>query len=335
MERILPRGILKSSPDTFVVQERVVGVDGTSRLVPLADDLEDEKTTINRWDSSFPLTIFELTKSRWSTEDALREVAEQFRTSFELVRCTGLKDKFALTAQLISVRGSYRPCFRHESMALRQVGGAHRLERHLANHFSILILTDAVSIDLSPARRFPNLYGPQRMGRPGSEQIGRHLFEGDFTKASEMILASPNRRKLEQAQALGKCSQTEALFHKSFRFSLAFELEKWQSWLWNQLLNELVVQSGGGLESLPERLPIWSARPDVVAQYRHLWDPKIGPTKWALELARPFLRPTTIVPGGLEALRKPRGWELNFDLPSGAYATEMLAYVFQLEERHL
>lgn len=324
--KMLPRGILKSSPDMFVVQE-VVGE--PPEPVPLADE-----TLIRGWDRHSSITIFELTKSGWSTEDALREVARQLRTSFEFVKSTGLKDKHALTSQRIAVRGMFHPSFFHRQIFLRQVGGASHLERHKANHFNILIISDADSIDIGPARCFPNFFGPQRLGQPGSEQIGRLLFEGQYEKATEVAMQTPNRKKLESASLLGKCSPAEALFHPAFRFALRFELEKWQSFLWNQLLGELVGR--GGISELPERLPMWSASPETVQLYRHLWNPgRIHSMDWALKLSSPFLRPTIVEPGNLRAESKPAGYEVNFDLPPGCYATVLLSRVFQLEERRL
>ena len=324
--KILPRGDIKSSPDTFVVQE-VVG--SPPELVPLADE-----TSIRGWDRHSSVTIFELTKSGWSTEDALREVARQLRTSFEFVKSTGLKDKHALTSQRIAVRGMFHPFFRHRQMFLRQVEGASRLERHQANHFNILIISDADSIDIGPARCFPNFFGPQRLGQPNSEQVGRLLFEGQYEKAAVIAMQTPSRRTLESAASANGCSLAEALFSPVFRFALRFELEKWQSFLWNELLRQLVARDG--VSGLPERLPMWSSDSDVIRLYQHIWNPeRVRSMEWALRLAGPFSRPTIIKPNGLHAERKPAGWEINFDLPPGCYATVLLAQVFELEERHL
>jgi tRNA(Glu) U13 pseudouridine synthase TruD len=320
----LPRGIIKSTTDSFVVQE----VDPDGNYVPLSDE-----TLIRPWDGESKISVFELTKEGWSTEDATREVARQFRTDFNCVDTTGLKDKFALTSQRIGVRGNYNPFFRHRRIFLRHIGGAERLARHNGNHFSILVATDAQSIKLENASRFPNFFGPQRMGAEGSERIGRLLFEGKFTDAVEAVMMSPSRKRLEMAMDHERCSASEALFKRSFSFALKFELEKWQSVLWNALLTKLVTERG--LDGVPRTLPMWSSRPDVVEMYRPFWcPPKLGATTWATALARPFLRPTIITPSNLSVSQKPAGWELTFDLPPGSYATVLLSQLFQWEEVH-
>jgi len=326
----LPRGVYKCEPGDFVVQEVAYDADGRPEAVPIA-----EETEVKGWDHRSPVTIFELTKSGWSTEDALREVARQFRTSFSCVTCSGLKDKQAITSQKIAVVGNFRPRFASNRIKLQQLWGAYRLRPHLANRFSIFIRTEAESINLEAAREFPNYFGPQRLGGTGTEHIGRLLFEGRPTEAADITMQSPGRRKLEAARALAGTSLAEALFHPTYRFSLRFELQKWQSYLWNQLLEQLIQECGIG--QLPSTLPTWSADPCVAQIYRDFWEPEQSPSamEWAMRLAPSFKRTTVIAPSALSAERKPKGWEVNFDLPPGCYATVMLGQVFELEEQRL
>ncbi len=320
----LPRGIIKSTTDSFVVQE--INPDGS--YVPLADE-----TLVRPWDGESAVTVFEVTKEGWTTEDARRLVARQLRTSLNCIGRLGLKDKHALTSQRMWVEGRYYPFFRHDRVFLRHIGGAGRLAKHQGNHFSVLVLTDATSVPLKNVVRLPNFFGPQRMGAEGSERIGRFLFEGKFAEAVDAVMASPSRRQLEVAASVGKRSLQEALFHPEFAFSLEFALEKWQSVLWNTLFAQLVDDRG--LEGVPAELPMWSSRPDIVELYRPFWcPPKLGATTWASKLAPPFMRRTVIEPKNLSASPKPQGWELMFDLPPGVYATVLLSQLFQWEEVH-
>lgn len=320
----LPRGIVKRTTTDFVVQE----IDPSGELVPLLDE-----TAIRRWDGTSPITLFEMTKEGLDTEAARRIIARQLRTSFDCVESTGLKDKRALTSQRIRVEGNYNPFFRHRNIFLRTIGGAERQAKHRGNHFSILVVTDAERITLGNAVQIPNYFGPQRMGAEGSWGIGRYLFEGRNGEAVNAVMASPSRRNLELAAWAGKCSLQEALFHPRFGFSLKFELGKWQSYLWNGLLAEMIRKYG--LDGIPRVLPMWSSRPDVVELYRPFWcPPKLGATTWTKNIAKSFLRPTVIRPENLVATRKPEGWELTFDLPPGVYATVLLSQIFDWEEVH-
>ena len=323
----LPKGVLKMTPGDFVVQEIVRSE--PPRAVSFCDE-----SIILGWDGHSAVTVFSLSKCRWSTEDAVNEVARQLGVSFRDISYHGLKDKHADTTQLIGVAGKFRPSFSHRDIRLVQLYGQnHPLRRggHWGNRFNILIRSHATKLDLAAAEATPNLFGPQRLGREGTEQVGRLLLEGKNEEAVQLMLSNPaGESTLRRAKELSGGSWGDALSHPSFDFSFRFEIQKWQSYLWNKLLQEQMEELG---ENLPDRLPMWNLSAGVSDMYRHLWDPvrsQLDPR--AVNALVYQERSTMIRPIDFRAVREETGWRFTFDLLPGAYATVVLSRLFDLEE---
>ena len=327
MSNNLPVGVLKGTPESFVVKEIIRG------NPPQAVEFYDE-SFIWEWDRELPVTIFALSKRRWNTADAVEEAARQLDVSVKDISFYGLKDKHARTSQHIGVQGNFRPSFSHPEISLAQQGGQRfplRIGDIVGNRFEIFIASTADDLDFAAARAVPNFFGPQRLGRPGAEEIGRFLLEGDYDEAIRLIRLNPeSEKKLFRAKELVGGSWFEALFHPSFEFSFNFEVHKWQSHLWNKLLQEKKEKLGN---SLPDRLLMWNTSQEVSEMYQHLWAPTQLDSK-VVNALQIHPRPTMLRPKDFKYERKTTGWKFNFDLPPGAYATTVLAQLFKLEERH-
>ncbi len=311
-----PKGILKATPECFVVQE-LTGPNATP--VPLHSE-----TAIYGPNGTAPVTIFHLVKRDVSTDDAMREVARQLRVNHEAVTNHGLKDRHAVTAQNVGVYGDFQPTFSHTHMTLRQVRTADRPLSpggHRGNRFNILILSDVKEIDVSRLNEVPNVFGHQRFGTPMGYEVGRLLLEGNFTKAADVERRYGSGLIDRIGSRVG--SWEEAFFAPAFLRETEFRIMQWQSHLWNTLLQKV--------NYLPERLPMWSL--ENRRTYEFLWSPeRLEPR--ALKLLHPFVRKTTIQPKNLTVEREPMGWRFRFDLPPGAYATVVLSQVFDLQEKH-
>lgn len=326
----LPAGVLKATPEDFVVQE-IVRSD-PPRAVSFCDE-----SLILGWDGQSAVTVFSLSKVRWNTEDAVREVARQLHVSFDQIVFQGIKDKQARTSQLISVQGKFRPRFSHRDIYLVQLYGENVPLRRgglYGNRFNILIRSNATKLNLAAAAAVPNLFGHQRLGREGTEQAGRLLLEGENEEAIMLMLDnSASEDKLRRAKESAGGTWDDALSHPDFEFSFRFEIKKWQSFLWNQLLQEQMERLG---DNLPERLPMWNTSARVSQMYKHLWDPDCSKLDHhALRALDIQERPTMVRPENFQAEREELGWRFNFDLFPGAYATVVLAQLFNLEERHM
>lgn len=328
----LPVGVLKATPEDFIVQE-LVG--NPPSAVPFT-----ETTVIQGWDGHSVITVFRMSKRRWETQAAVIEVARQLGVSFDAISFHGIKDKHACTSQLVGVRGQFRPVFSDPDISLGQFtaqeNGSVELDKYnklrrggnWGNRFDILIRSTATELDLAAAVAVPNMFGLQRFGRPGTEQIGRLLLEGKSQEAIKLLLTTPSKKAFLKAKKLAGGSDEGALSHPDFKFSFGFEIQKWQSYLWNKLLQEKVKELGDGV---PAKLPLWNSNEQVSKMYRHLWNPSRLNQK-VLRLVAMSERPTIVRPANFQAKREALGWRFIFDLPSGAYATVVLSQLFKLEE---
>ena len=312
-----PKGILKTYPSSFVVQELIK----PNLPVPVYD-----QSWVQGWQGD-PVTTFELTKIGVSHQDAMWEVARQLGVSRSNVSDHGIKDKFAYTSQLVGVSGQFGGNFSHSNIFLVQKEGRKvslRPGGHAGNRFGIRIISDASSLDLGAAESFLNLFGPQRFGEPGQEQVGLALLDGDYDRAGEVMMNSRNASKIEPIFRRKK-SWKEAILDPAFNFDFGFEVVRWQSYLWNQLVLSLPRSE------LPHSLPVWSLEPDVRSLYRRLWDPR-KLDEHAVKKLHQFTRRTVVQPTNFQAERGVLGWDFWFDLPPGSYATVLLAQLFDLDE---
>lgn len=324
----LPDGVLKVTPETFIVQEL------TKSNPPRAVEFY-EQSLIRGWEGD-NFTIFGMSKRRQSNEEALKEVGRQLDVSVRDLSVHGRKDKHACTSQHIGVRGDFLPDFSHPDISLVQLYGQyHKLmhDGHWGNRFQIFIFSAADKLDLSAAMAVPNLYGPQRVGWvPGQEQVGRLFLEGNPEAAIKLLFSfnRESKRKFLRAKQLAGGSWEEALSHPEFEETLTFEIQRWQSYLWNQLLKEKKEKLGAGL---PDLLPLWNQSREVSQMYKHLWDPS-QLNQRALDFTVRHNRPTIFRPVGFHAEYDADaiGWNFNFDLRGGVYATELLLQLFNLEE---
>lgn len=328
---VLPVGAIKGQPSDFVVQELVRSVGDGSLPVAIPSEFPFSPSQVNGQDGRH--TVFVLQKRGVETSEALREVARQLGVRLDQISFHGIKDKNAVTAQLIAVEGPFNPRFEHPQIRLLQMWGQNErlpISAHCGNRFNILVRTSAepdhekVSRVQNGTQGILNLYGPQRTGKPGSEQLGRLLWEGDYNAAIDILLRDRFEKDFQTALKRGQ-DPVEALFDRRV-FDLVFTLQKWQSWLWNKLAQEL-VHTGAA----PEVLPFWSAQSDVRRMYQHLWNPESLEPKMT-DLSHSHQRRLWIYPNHFYAQRVSEGWRFQFDLEPGAYATVVLSEFFALRD---
>ena len=318
----LPRGVIKSSPDKFMVQEIVTNGGGKPFVVPFC-----RKSNIRGKNHDAPVTLFELTKSGWAHESAIRLVANHLNVELSAISGHGMKDRHALTSQRLGVAGEFAPQFDHDTMWLRQVGSAPKALRrggNAGNRFHIFVASDARKIDHELLAEVPNYFGVQRIGSKWECEIGKMLLEGDYIAAAQRLaaLVMPAAKVYRNAMASTK-NWKSAWLHTSMQFQFDFLVQKWQSFLWNKLLEECLTLM------LPEALPMWS--PEWSELYSGLWSPGVLDAE-ALARLRSFERSTIIKPGNMMFRREPHGWWFEFNLQPGAYATVVLGRVFDLAE---
>jgi tRNA(Glu) U13 pseudouridine synthase TruD len=318
----LPIGKLKTTPDDFVVQE-LIG--NPPVAVPFSD-----KTIIQGWNGRSAVTVFEMSKRDWETQTAVREVARQFGVTDGDISQHGIKDKRACTTSRIGVQGEFRPNFSHQDINLVQLYGQNarlRTGGNWGNRFNILVRSSATALDLAPAQAFPNLYGEQRTGKKGTEQVGRLLLEGKYQQAIELLHYS-SKKMLFRAQKLAGGTLEGALFHPTFYKCFSYEIQKWRSYLWNELLAEKVDELGEDRLSLT--FPMWDTSDRVYEMYQHLYDPSYLDPE-VMRMIGNTERASIVRPVNLQAKREELGWRFTFDLPAGSFATVFLARLFDLK----
>ena len=173
---------------------------------------------------SGPYTLILVKKMGMTTEDAVKIIAEKFGIGKRLVGYAGLKDKFAITEQYMTVKKDIIS-FREENMEISVIG---KTDRHISvgdlicNEFEITlhnvrntkkIIGNIKKIEKSWLRNF---FGPQRFSK-NNHIIGGLLAKKEFEKAEKLLF-----RKIESVP----------------KERLKFYLHAYQSCLFNRKLKK-------------------------------------------------------------------------------------------------
>ncbi|MDI9644991.1 MAG: tRNA pseudouridine(13) synthase TruD [Candidatus Verstraetearchaeota archaeon] len=187
-ERIPLAGRLRQTPEDFVVEE----ISPEGELVNL--DLE----ALDRGSGGFTLAV--LSKR---SRDLMPVISLLEKRLGARVGYAGIKDRVALTSQLISVGrdpSSWDPPTDIPGVKIKVVGQSRYPVVPgdlLGNRFTITARSippgSATERALSPPDWIPNYFGHQRFGtsRPNTHRVGRLLLKGDFEGAVREFLASP------------------------------------------------------------------------------------------------------------------------------------------------
>lgn len=317
-----PRGEIKFDPSSFVVQELVL-TRGCQSVVPLFKD-----SCLSGWNGVAPVTLFHLTKTGFSTEQAMEYIARTLQIRKGALSYYGLKDRHAVTSQHFGIEGAFQPKFRHSALHIHQVDICnHRLNigGNAGNRFTIEVMTGAESIDTTSLDCVPNKFGVQRIASRQDGEVGRLLLEGNFSGAAKALhQRHSDFQRIAQIHAHTK-NWEGAWKSPSMEFSFNFHVLKWRSWLWNELLKNERDE-----EPVPDRLPMWA--PEHHWLYKEIWEPKNLNEEIAARMHR-FDRATFVHPQNIKVERIRIGWRVCFDLPSGAYATTALSQLFELVEQ--
>jgi len=272
-----------------------------------------------------PFALYRLVKWDIGTIEAVRCLAGRWKLARAAVSFGGLKDRHALTEQVISVRGGPERGFEGSSFRVEFLGRSRDPITRAsfdANRFEITVRDLDAPPDPEPVRRWglPNYFDDQRFGSlrgTGGDFIGRALVRGDNEKALRLAIASPapgDRRKSRELKAALRdrwgdwkglkgalppgVERTIAgyLADHPGAFGFAFELldenlrilyvSAYQSWLWNRALARIV-------RSLPDTYEV------AYAAGRHAFYRSIDPARHdrLAELSIPLVTPTQAFEG--------------------------------------
>ena len=221
--------------------ERYLGLDGWAHDSPgiggllkvrIEDFRVEEVSSTPALDKKGRFTVVRATLHNWETNRYLRRLAGACGISRKRIFSSGLKDKRAVTTQLLVIDA---PRHKIESVEipdteLEILGRTHQkvgMSDHDGNRFTITVRgccdVDGSPLDAKEAMRrvldiregmaerlgddaFPNWIGPQRFGatRPVTPKVGRAVVQGDFEKAVDMYLGMPGTRMTDEVSAFRK-----------------------------------------------------------------------------------------------------------------------------------
>ncbi|MHC4222676.1 MAG: tRNA pseudouridine(13) synthase TruD [Planctomycetota bacterium] len=183
---------VKQRPEDFRVEE-------VTRLVPGAEGIH---------------TLYRLEKSGIDTRQALRVVERDWSLRRGDVQSAGLKDRYGVTGQVVSIRKGPARNFRSRGLKLNYLGRSPRpasrgtIER---NRFRIVLRhllpgeCDRVGARARAAacHGFPDYFDDQRFGSvrgTAGEFIARALLRGETELALRLAIASPARKDRSQVK---------------------------------------------------------------------------------------------------------------------------------------
>jgi tRNA pseudouridine13 synthase len=177
-------GVIARAPEDFVVEE----ITEEGKTVKIG------KKFVVKGESG-DYSVFALQKKMWSTQDAIKALADALGVKTGCLSAAGNKDRNAVTAQLISCWGVKPERIMEIHIKDLSVLGCWtsnkpiRVGDLLGNVFRINLegvesRTAARKVVEKTKGLFPNYFGPQRFGMRGNNHIvGRHIVRGDFQSA--------------------------------------------------------------------------------------------------------------------------------------------------------
>jgi len=186
------KGVIKQRPEDFFVEE-------VSQYPP---------------PSSGKHVIARVTARNWETHRLIEQIASLLHIPPEFIGYAGIKDKRAVTTQLMSFPVSMERV-RNVHLADVTIDILYRSARPvypgklIGNRFAITIRdvegdTDAVESIMKEVQELgfiPNFFGVQRFGimRPITHVVGRHLLKNEMEKAVMTYIANPLEGESEES----------------------------------------------------------------------------------------------------------------------------------------
>lgn len=177
------------------------------KLKQRAEDFRVEELSRLEPGPTGEFSLYRLEKSGIGTPEALRVVGREWRLDPRAIAFSGLKDRYGITGQTVSIRFGPAENFAGKGFKLNYLGRGERAAGRgalLGNRFRIVVR------DLSPGEAshvaaraaacaeegFPDYYDDQRFGSlrgAGGRFIAKALMKGDAETALKIAIASPSR----------------------------------------------------------------------------------------------------------------------------------------------
>jgi len=264
----LPRGYIKLWPQDFIVEE--ISLDGDLHNIYHEKFLSTKKEFL--YEES--IIYATLVKCGLSTLEAVEELAKDLKTEPENIKFAGIKDKHAITSQLISIKEAGAEKLHDISAPYFFIKNVFSGKRELwiggleGNQFTILVRTERYLPEkefLPKLKRiekegFYNFFYLQRFGIPRlkSPFCGLSLFKGEYEKVIFSELCQTGERELPYFQALRKSiaqlwGNWEEILDILDTFPLTFQVER-------KMIDYLIKNPKdfvGALNEAPEQVRLW------------------------------------------------------------------------------
>lgn len=267
-KRRLPLGYLKLWLQDFIVEE--ITLDGELQTI-FPDKFLDKKKDFLPED---PVIYATLVKCGLSTIEVVEELARALKIEPEVIKYAGIKDKHAITSQLISIKDT-------PAEKVHQISAPHffiknvfsgRKEVYLGalrkNQFTILIRTGPDFEEEKFLKRlkeikengFYNFFYLQRFGIPRliNPDCGLAILRGDYQGAIKTAICTPGERELFYFRSLRK--EVENLWGDWEEMAGIFELFPFTFQDERGMINYLIKKPDdflGALNEIPRVVQLW------------------------------------------------------------------------------
>ena len=246
----------------FIVKEiiqngKILSIKEDYKSHPFSRELKDRFTTFN------------LVKVNRDTFEAIRLIRNDLNVPYNWINYSGLKDKFSISVQKISVKGNYIEKLNRikiKDIFIRNIQPSKksvRLGSHKGNTFVIFLRAVENNRNLQEKINsyilflnefgFPNYFGLQRFGkfRPNSHTVGRYLIEGNSKQAFKEFVSTTYSTESPESNHARKEFKNDGNLEKAYNnFPKSLKYEK-------DMIHHLIENPddySGSLNTLPSSL---------------------------------------------------------------------------------
>lgn len=271
-----------------------------------------------------PFTLGLLTKRGMTTRDALRFVQKELSIKIDDIGYAGLKDKFALTSQYITIKGEAQE-LTGKDVQLKIIGHTDKMMQVgdlEGNRFTIRLhgckdLENIINLERELEKGIPNYFGPQRFGMHRDNHIIGKMILKDQAEALKII----NERNNQKFDSLLRLEKRAVKFY----------IHAYQSYLFNKILSTYRKQTS-------QKLPVigYDTQPDGKIR-KVLQEEKIETSDFSIRnlslKCRGSLRDAFVEPKDFRHEIDGNTLTIFFTLPKGSYATVLIREVTKVNNQ--
>lgn len=289
------------------------------------DFIVNEKTSI-KLENKGTYSIYLLKKNNYTTEKSIQKIREKLNISRKLIGYAGNKDKIAQTSQYISIKNAKFKSFKLKDIELNLQGYSNNpisLGDLEGNEFIIKVITNKIP---KKTNKMINYFGEQRFSK-NNEKIGKSIIKKDFKKAVELILQNNGEyeKKIKEHIIKQPNDYIGALRLIPIKILKIF-VHSYQSYLWNILASKTDDKS--------KEMPLIGFGTKETKEIENIL------TQEGIKLRDFIIRPIPELSSEgsnrnlyveikkLDIKKIDKGYQLNFFLLKGGYATEAIKIIF-------